>query len=56
MADHGGGSNNAEAPKQLTTPSPKRRMAAPWENFLANKKQGTDVELDRHHSVLYSVS
>lgn len=51
-----GASKNAVMSTEPTTPSLKRRIAAPRENFLANKKHGTDVELARHHSVLNSVS
>jgi hypothetical protein len=45
-----------EASNGPVTPSLNRRMAAPRENFRANRKQGTNVELVRHHSVRYSVS
>lgn len=47
--------SKAEASKGPTIPSLSTRIAAPRENFRANKKQGTSVVLHWHHSVLYSV-
>lgn len=54
--DHGTESISVEISNSLVTPALKRRIAAPRENFLANKKQGTDVELFLHHSDLNSFS
>lgn len=49
--NHGCVSNNREASEGPRTPPLKRHMAAPQENFVANKKQGPRVELLLHHSV-----
>lgn len=43
--DHEICSRSEDASKGATTPSLNNRIAAGLENFLANRKQGTDVEL-----------
>jgi hypothetical protein len=53
---HGVLPSNAETSKWSIIPSPNKRIAAPRENFLANRKHRTKVELVRHHSVRCSVS